>query len=87
MIGFIGTSLQVLSVTLKYSTIVDLYNHQSNVAHALGFPVFISRLLATDLNTEISTFDYYKVFLIFRLQSVWNIGTKNSSGLTPPAYD
>jgi hypothetical protein len=40
-----------------------------------------------DLNTEISTSDHYKVFLLFHLQSLWNLGTKNSSGLTPPAYD
>jgi hypothetical protein len=25
--------------------------------------------------------------LLFRLQSLWNLGNKNSSGLTPPAYD
>jgi hypothetical protein len=25
--------------------------------------------------------------LLFRLQSLWNLGTKNSSELTPPAYD
>jgi hypothetical protein len=49
--------------------------------------VFTSRLLATDLNTEISTSTYYEVFLLFRLQSLWNLRTKNSSGLTPPAYD
>jgi hypothetical protein len=38
-------------------------------------------------NTEISTSDNYDVFLLFRLQSLCNLGTKNSSGLTPPAYD
>jgi hypothetical protein len=47
----------------------------------------IARLLATDLNTETSTSSRYKVLLIFRLQSLWNLGNKNSSELTPPAYD
>jgi hypothetical protein len=31
--------------------------------------------------------NHYEVFLLFLLQSLWNLGTKNSSGLTPPAYD
>jgi hypothetical protein len=39
------------------------------------------------LNTETSTSDNYEVFLLFRLQSLWNLGTKHFSGLTPPAYD
>jgi hypothetical protein len=60
---------------------------QSTVAHALGFSVSTSRLLATDLNTEISTSNHYEVFLLFRLQSLWNLGTKNFSGLTPPGHD
>jgi hypothetical protein len=38
-----------------------------------------------DLNTEIGTSNHYEVFLLFRLQSLWNLETKNSSGLTPPA--
>jgi hypothetical protein len=25
--------------------------------------------------------------LLFRLQSLWNLGNKNSSGLIPPAYN
>jgi hypothetical protein len=87
MIGFIGTLLQVLIIILKYRAIADLHNFQFTVAHSVGFPVPISRLLATDLNTETSTSNHYEVFLLFRLQSLWNLGTKNSSGLTPPAYD
>jgi hypothetical protein len=58
MIGFISTWLQVLLITLKYrqySAITDLHFFQFTVAHALGFPVFTSRLLATDLNTETIT--------------------------------
>jgi hypothetical protein len=46
MIGFI---------TLKYSAIADLHNLHFTAAHALGFSISTSRLLATDLNTETST--------------------------------
>jgi hypothetical protein len=79
--------LQVLLITLKYSTIADLHTVQFTAAHALGFSNFTNRLLATDLNTEIITSNHFEVFLLFHLQSLWNLGTKNSSGLTPPAYD
>jgi uncharacterized membrane protein YcfT len=41
----------------------DLHNLHFTVAHALGFSVFNSRLLATDLNTETSTLNLYEVFL------------------------
>jgi hypothetical protein len=64
-----------------------LHTFQSTVAHARGFSVSTSRLLATDLNTEISTSNHYEVFLKFRLQSFRNLGTISSSGLSPPAYD
>jgi hypothetical protein len=70
-----------------YKAIVDLHNLQFTVAHVLGLSVVTSRLLATDLNTETRTSSHYEVFFLFRLQSLWNLGTKNSSGLTPPAYD
>jgi hypothetical protein len=79
--------LQILLITLKYSALAGLHTFQFTVAHALGFQVFTSRLLATDLNTENSTSNHYEVFLLFRLQSLWNLGIKNSSGLTPPAYN
>jgi hypothetical protein len=46
-----------------YSAIADLHTFQSTVAHAVGFSIFISRLLATDLNTETITSDHYEVFL------------------------
>jgi hypothetical protein len=42
----------------------------------LGFSVFTSRLLATDLNTETSTSDHYEVFLLLRFQSPWNLRTR-----------
>jgi hypothetical protein len=48
------------------------------VAHALGLSVFTSRLLATDLNIETSTSTHCEVFLLLRLQSLWNLGTKHS---------
>jgi hypothetical protein len=53
--------LQILLNTLKYSAIADLHTFQFTFAHALGFPVFISRLLATDLNAKISTSNYYEI--------------------------
>jgi hypothetical protein len=74
MIGFISTWVKSLLITLKDSAIFDLHNFQFTVAHTLGFPVFTSRLLATDLNTEISTSAHYEVFLLFRLKSFWNLG-------------
>jgi hypothetical protein len=79
--------LQILLITLKYRAISDLHTFRFTVAHALEFLVLTSRLLATDLNTETSTSNHCEVFLLFRLQSLWYLGTKNSSGLTTPAYD
>jgi hypothetical protein len=87
MIAFINT---LVTSSLSH-TEIHLYRRFAHfpisVAHALGFPVFTSRHRATDYNTETSTSNHYKVFLIFHLQSLWNLGTKNSSALNPPAYD
>jgi hypothetical protein len=55
MIGFISTLVTVLLTTLKYSAIADFLIFQFTVAHVLEFSVSTSCLLATDLNTEIST--------------------------------
>jgi hypothetical protein len=59
MIGFVSTLVtHSLLITLKYrqySAIADLYTFHFTAAHALKFPVFISRLLAAVLNTETST--------------------------------
>jgi hypothetical protein len=33
----------------QYSPVADLHTFQFTVTHALGFPVFTSRILATDL--------------------------------------
>jgi DNA-binding IclR family transcriptional regulator len=35
-----------------------------------------SRLLVTDINTEIITSNRYEIFLSVRLQSLWNLGTQ-----------
>jgi hypothetical protein len=75
MIGFISTSVMSLNYN-QYSAIADLHNLQFTVAHALGFSVFISHLLATDLNTETVTSNHYEVYLPFLIQSPWNLGTQ-----------
>jgi hypothetical protein len=88
MMDLLALPLHSLSLNYKkYRAIADLHKFQFTVAQTLGFSVFTSRLLATDLNTETSTSTHYEVFLLFRLQSLGNLGTKHSSGLTPPAYD
>jgi hypothetical protein len=54
----------------KDSIYLKIYSYfQFTVAHARGFSVFTSRLLATDLSTETSTSNHYEV-LLFRLQSL-----------------
>jgi hypothetical protein len=58
MIGFISTLVTTslnYSQYRQYSTIADLRTLHFITAHALGFPVFTSRLLAMDLNTETIT--------------------------------
>jgi hypothetical protein len=70
---FIAYSLAV--TTNIYYTITEFHTFQSTVAHALGFSVSTSRLLTTDLNIEISASNHYEIFLLFRLQSLWNLGT------------
>jgi hypothetical protein len=45
----IDTLCTVLGTTGNYSTIADLHTLQLTVTHALGFSVFTSRILATDL--------------------------------------
>jgi hypothetical protein len=51
MIGFIGIFVTNSLNHTYYSTITDLHNILFTVARALGFSVFSSYLLATDLNT------------------------------------
>jgi hypothetical protein len=75
------------SFTFFYRAIADLHTFQFTVAHTLGLSVFTVRLLTTDLNTETNASNHYEAFLLFRRQSLWNLGINNSSGLTHPAYD
>jgi hypothetical protein len=49
MIGFIDTLYNHFGSTRNYSAIADLRTLQFTVTHALGFSVFTSRILATDL--------------------------------------
>jgi hypothetical protein len=63
MIGFIGTSVIISLNYNLYSAIADLHNLQFTVAHALGFSVSSSRLLATDLNAETIISNHYEVSL------------------------
>jgi hypothetical protein len=56
----------------RYST-----HFQCTAAHTLGFSVFTSRLLATDLNTETSTSNHCQVFLSLLLQSLRNPVTQS----------
>jgi hypothetical protein len=57
MTGFISTLVTTTLNYSQYSAIADLHKLHSTVAHALGFSVSTSRLLATDLNTETNTSD------------------------------
>jgi hypothetical protein len=49
MIGFIDILYTVLGTTSNYSRIADLHSSQFTVTHTLGFSVFTSRILVTDL--------------------------------------
>jgi hypothetical protein len=78
MIGFIST---LVTSSLNHTSIQryrQFTQFPITVEHALGFPVFTSRLLATDLKTETSTSNHYEVILLFRLQPFRNLGTKHS---------
>jgi hypothetical protein len=83
MIGFISTSVTLsLLITLNYKRFRYPTHVQFTAAHALGFSVFTSRILATYLNTETSTSNHYEISLPFLVQSPWNLGSsENSRGL------
>jgi hypothetical protein len=49
MIGFIDALFTQLGTIDNYSAIAGLQTLQFTVTHALGFAVFISSILATDL--------------------------------------
>jgi hypothetical protein len=59
MIGFISsyvTHSHLITLTYKqYSAIAQLRTLQFTVAHAVGFSLSTSRLLATDLDTGVIT--------------------------------
>jgi hypothetical protein len=76
MIGFIFTSVTIYPNYNLRSSIFDLRTLQFTVAHALGFSVSTSRLLATDLHTDTNTSNHYEVFLSFLVQSLWNLGAQ-----------
>jgi hypothetical protein len=83
MIEFVSTSITISLKHTYYSAIADLHNLQFTVIHALGFSVFTSRLLATDLKTETSNLNHYEVSYNF----LWNhpgtseLNSKISPGL------
>jgi hypothetical protein len=49
MIGFINTLYNQLVHNKKYSAIAELHNLQLTVTHAIGFSVFNSCILVTEL--------------------------------------
>jgi hypothetical protein len=63
----------------QYSAFADLHTFQFTFAHALGFCVSTSRILATDLNTGTVTLNHCEVFLSFLLQSLWTADSLNSN--------
>jgi hypothetical protein len=54
MIEFIDTLFTQPGTTGNYSAIADLHTSRFTVTHALGFSVFTSRVLATDLIVSLS---------------------------------
>jgi hypothetical protein len=56
MTGFIDTLSTQLETTGNYCGIADLHTLQFTVVHALGFSVFTSRILATDLSQSYCNF-------------------------------
>jgi hypothetical protein len=81
-IGFTGTLVTSSLNHAYYSAIADLHNLQFTTAHALGFSVATSRLLATDLNTETSASNHNEVSLLATSCSLTlepRNSTKNSS--------
>jgi hypothetical protein len=60
MIGFINTLyIHTVRNYRKYSAIADLHTFRFTVAHALGFLVFTSRILATDLRQSHCNFKWH----------------------------
>jgi hypothetical protein len=59
MIGFIGTSVTGSLTRTQLQRYHYSTHFQFTAAYALGFSVSISRLLATNLNTETVTSNHY----------------------------
>jgi hypothetical protein len=73
--------LHTLLITPKYrqySAIADLHTLHFTVAHALGFPVFTSRLLATDLNTETITVSLDYTHQVLHMKKIFKSHVKSS---------
>jgi hypothetical protein len=66
MIGFISSwvpdSPLITLIHRQYSAVAHLHHLHFTVAHALGFSVSASRLLATDLNIGIITVSHSKYY-------------------------
>jgi hypothetical protein len=77
MIVFIGTSVTSSRNHIYYNAMADLHNLQFTVAHAPGFSVSTSRLLATGLNTGTVTSNHFEDFLLLCLQSRPNLYSIN----------
>jgi hypothetical protein len=81
MIGFVDTLYTYLRTTGNYSAIADLHTLQCTVTHALGFSLFTSRILTTDLSQSHSHFISHMKssfhglipFLPFFSQSHWTV--------------
>jgi hypothetical protein len=81
MIEFISTLVTTslnYSQYRKYSAIADLHTFHFTVAHALGFSVFTSHLLATDLNTETITVSLSHTLQILHIIKVFKSHAKSS---------
>jgi hypothetical protein len=74
MIGFIDTSYVPLLSRGYYSVIVNFRTLQFTIIHTLGFPVFTSRILATDLNAIVILVSHMKSSCLF-----WKLFTSEDS--------
>jgi hypothetical protein len=71
MTGFISTSVTISLNRNEYSAIADLHNFQFTAAHARGFPVLTSCLLATGLNTETSAVSLNHTLPVLHMNEVF----------------
>jgi hypothetical protein len=81
MIGFISTLVTISLNHIyyrQYSAIADLHTFQFTDAYAPGFPVFTSRLLATDLRTETITISLDYTLQVRHINKVFKSHVKSS---------